>query len=299
LKEIIQANGNNIGGDRYWISPERAFFYKDPWNWNEWFCPSTLDPANFQMLRMNERSCTVQSKIALINQFTKEKYEGEITRTFKIIEEPIPTGLEAYCGIEISEECWLNKKDLEINGWSLTNVISLGPRNPGTVIIPTLSNPKPLSYFRTIPGDRLLIGKDHVSFKIDVSDIYKLAVRPEDINYDLPAKISYITQLPNSKDYGLLIKLSNDIPKSQAECHDVSRDHPDMEIGVIQSYNSESTIENKLNFGEIELQLSPFKTEGELSAEHATHQIIGYIGSREEIFETLQKYLNIKEPNLF
>ncbi|MHA1762173.1 MAG: DUF6786 family protein [Promethearchaeota archaeon] len=299
LKEEIQANGYNIGGERYWISPERAFFYEDPRNWKGWFCPPSLDPANYQIQRMDEVSCTVRSKISLVNQFTKGKHEGEITRIFKIIEEPVSTGLEEYCGVEISEECWLNKKNLEINGWSLTKVISSGPRNPGTVIIPTQSNPKPLSYFRYIPEDRLIISKDHVSFKIDVSDIYKLAIRPEDIRYDLPAKISYITQLPDSKDYGLLIKLSNDIPRSQAECHDISRDHPDIEIGVIQSYNSESIDENKLSFGEIELQLNPFKTQGDISMGNATHQLIGYVGSKYEILGALQKYLKIEDPYLF
>jgi hypothetical protein len=35
-----------MGGDRFWISPERAFFYKNPEAFKDWFCPETLDPNN-------------------------------------------------------------------------------------------------------------------------------------------------------------------------------------------------------------------------------------------------------------
>ena len=43
-----------IGGDRYWISPEREYFYKNPETWTDWFCPSELDPANYEILDDNQ-----------------------------------------------------------------------------------------------------------------------------------------------------------------------------------------------------------------------------------------------------
>ncbi len=298
VRETILSRGWDIGGDRYWISPEQLFFYEDPENWKGWFCPPSIDPANYKILEESSEACSVQSKITVINQINKEKYEGQINRTFKILKEPFSTDLE-YCGLEILEECWLNQQNLKINGWSLATVISQGPNNPGTVLIPTKLDPKPLSYFRNIPNKRLILGENYVGFKIDVNDIYKLAIRPEDIDYEIPAKIGYVSQIPESQDYGFLVKLSNDIPRSQDDCYDISRDHPNMEIGVIQSYNSESPDKDNLNFGEIELQLSTFKTQEKTSIGIAKHQLFSYIGSKDEILTIVEKYLKIKNLQIF
>ena len=43
------------------------------------------------------------------------------------------------------------------------------------------------------------IGENYIAFKIDVSDIYKLAIRPEDINFDRTAKIGYMLKIPDSE----------------------------------------------------------------------------------------------------
>ncbi len=298
IKKAIKTRNRVIGGDRYWISPERDFFYKDPENFRDWFCQSSLDPAHYEILASNSNSCTVSSPISVLNQRTKELYNGEITRQFKLIEEPIRTGVE-YCGIEFLDDCVFYKPNLKMNGWSLACIISGGSNNPGTVLITTNPNPNPLSYFRNIPSTRLKIGENYVAYKIDVDDIYKLAIRPEDIDYEKKAKIGYIIKIPDSEDYGFLVKISDDIPRSQDECFDVARDHPDSEIGVIQSYNSESPDKFFLNYGEIELQLSPFKTIDNASHGKATHQLIGYIGKKEEILDVIEKYLGIDNPFLF
>lgn len=298
IKENIKRRDRTIGGDRYWISPERDFFYKNPDNWEEWFCPEGLDPANYEILASNDKSCTVSSPIYVVNMRVKATYQGEITRQFTIIEEPIKTGI-SYCGIEFIDDCVFYTPDLKINGWSLANIISGGPDNPGTVLVPTNPNPKPLSYFRIIPEDRLKTGDNYVAYKIDVNDIYKLAIRPEDIDYSRTAKIGYILNIPDSEDYGFLVKLSDDIPKSQDQCFDVARDHPESEIGVIQSYNSDSPSKPTLGYGEIELQLNLFETIDNTSHGKAKHQLFGYMGSKEDILNVVEKYMGIKNPNLF
>lgn len=298
VKRVIKTRDRAIGGDRYWISPERDFFYKDPKNFKDWFCPSGLDPGNYEILASSETSCTVSSGIFVVNQRTKQGYQGEITRQFTVIREPIKTGVN-YCGVEILDDCIFYRPKLQINGWSLACIISGGPANPGTVLVPTKSDPKPLSYFRMIPSNRLKIGENHLAFKIDVDEIYKLAIRPEDINYERKSKIGYIIRIPDLEDYGLLIKLSDDIPRNQEGCFDVARDNPNSEIGVIQSYNSESPNKPLLNYGEIELQLNPFKTIDNASHGKAKHQLIGYISKKEEILDIIEKYLGIDNPFLF
>ncbi|MFX1259956.1 MAG: DUF6786 family protein, partial [Promethearchaeota archaeon] len=125
IKEIIKSRNWQIGGDRYWISPERDFFYKNPESWEDWFCPEGLDPANYEILANSETSCTVSSGIFVTNQKTKQGYQGEITRQFKVIREPLSTGV-TYCGIEILDDCVFYRPNLKINGWSIAQIISGG-----------------------------------------------------------------------------------------------------------------------------------------------------------------------------
>ena len=146
------------------------------------------------------------------------------------------------------------------------------------------------------------IGPNYVAFKLDVAGIYKLAIKPEDIDFTRPAKIAkigYVLKIPDSDEFGFLVKISDDIPKSQKDCYDVARDHPDSEVGVIQSYNSESPDLTHLNFGEIELQLNQFETIDNASLGKAKHQIFGYIGSKENIIDVVEKYLGLKDPILY
>ncbi len=298
VKEAIKTNERSIGGDRYWISPERDYFYENPEKFQGWFCPPGLDPANYSVIGESDKSCTVSSDVSIVNMATKIKYNGEITRQFSLIDEPISTGVN-YCGIEFLDDCVLYAPGVKMNGWTLANIISGGPDNPGTVLIPTKENARPLSYFRNIPEDRLKTGENYVAYKIDVDDVYKLAIRPEDIDFSSAAKIGYALKMPDSDDYGLLVKLSEDVPKKQDECFDVARDHPDLEIGVIQSYNSESPDKPQLRYGEIEFQLNIFKTIDNTSHGKAKHQLLAYIGSKDEILGVIEKYLGISNPLLF
>lgn len=298
LGRQIAQRSRDIGGDRYWLSPEQTFFYKSPESWEGWFCPDGLDPANYTFTEQSDKRCVLESQISVENQWTGELYRGEVVRKMKVIDEPIKTGVN-YFGMEYTDECTLEHPDLNVNGWSLATVISGGVKNPGTVLIPTKQESTPISYFRSIPNERLHVDPDYVAYKIDVNEIYKLAIRPEDIAFTRKAKIGYVLRLPRSEEYGLLMKLSDDIPRSQDDCFDVARDHPDAEIGVVQSYNSESPNTQKLQFGEIELQLKRFISSNGKSRGISTHQLLGYIGTKEKILEVIEKYMGLENPKLY
>ncbi|MFW9951977.1 MAG: DUF6786 family protein, partial [Candidatus Thorarchaeota archaeon] len=87
ITELVKSRERAIGGDRYWISPEREFFYENPQNWEGWFCPPGLDPAMYEILDSNSTSCTLSSPITLRSQISKELYSGEITRQITLIKE--------------------------------------------------------------------------------------------------------------------------------------------------------------------------------------------------------------------
>ena len=295
----ISSRSRRLGGERFWISPERDYFYKKPNTWEDWYCQDGIDPAHYEILDYDEKSCTISTPLKIINHVTSELLRGEITRQFRLINEPVKTEAQYYCGVEIIDDCVIYQPNVKANGWSLSCVISGGTENPGTVLIPTRQEAKPLSYFRDIPNDRMKVSTDHISFKIDVDDIYKLAIRPEDLDFNQQAKIAYVLKIPDSNEYGILIKLSNDIPRAQADCFDISRDHPDSEIGVVQTYNSNSPDKPLLNYGEIELQLNKFDTIENTSHGKALHKLCAYIANEEEILTIIEKYLSIDQPCLF
>ncbi|MHA1792558.1 MAG: DUF6786 family protein [Promethearchaeota archaeon] len=298
INGLLSTDSWNLGGDRLWVSPERNFFYKNPETWGGWYCPPGLDPADYMFVKMEDDACSLKSPVTFNDNVRNKVLKGIIQRDIKMIDDPLKIGLEC-CALEIRDRCLINTPDFVGNGWSLTQVVSGGRENPGTVIIPTKQEAKPLSYFKEIPPARLKISSDHVCFKIDVQEIYKLAIRPEDIDFSNVPKIAFIQKARDSDDYTLVVKVSSDVPHSQEDCHDISRDHPGMEIGVIQSYNSESPNSGLLMFGELEFQLNPFKRVKESSSMDATHQLMTITASKEDLVEAACKALNIDTLELF
>ncbi|MBN1802308.1 MAG: hypothetical protein JW891_12425 [Candidatus Lokiarchaeota archaeon] len=298
IRQLIEAGDIPLGGDRYWISPERSFFYENPFNFEGWSCPKGIDPANFKVLNSSNDSCIVESDLSFIDNTSRKNYKGLLTRQFSIIQEPIQTGLQNIA-IEIIDKCIIHAELGKMNGWSLAQIITGGPDNPGTVLIPTRKNPKPLAYFNEIPSDRLHVGENYISFKIDASEVHKVAIKPEDINFQRSAKIAYLLKIPDSENYGLLIKLSEDVPQNQSQTLDEAKNQSITQRGSIQSYNDKSPDEPPFSFGEIELHFIPFSTDGKVLKSIAKHQLIGYIGTIDEMLQIIEKYLGIVNPIIF
>ncbi|MBY9007246.1 MAG: hypothetical protein KGD63_10865 [Candidatus Lokiarchaeota archaeon] len=300
IRNKITKRDREIGGDRYWLSPERAFFFRKPKKWKKWICQEGLDPANYKIIEKNTTSCKVNSPILVENYVSNEIFRGNITRTIKLIDDPISGGIH-YIGIEINEECILDKPHLKINSWNVANVISGGRYNPGTVIIPTKNGTKPISYIKDIPQEWLNVENKYTTFKIDSTKVYKLGISPENLDFSKKVKIGYFIKIPNTDNYGFLVKISDDLPKSKKECFDVPRNpkYKNNEIGIVQAYNSKSKRKSKLLYGEIELQLNPSKTIENKSHLKAKHQLLAYIGKKEEILKVLEKFLGINNFKSF
>ncbi len=298
IRQVIKSGDIPLGGDRYWISPERSFFYENPHDFQGWSCPKGIDPANFKVIKDSDESCTVESKILFVDKISKQDYDGVLTRQFSVIKEPIHTGLQNI-SLEIVDNCVIHAESGNMNGWSLAQVITGGPENPGTVLVPTKDNPKPLAYFNEIPPERLKIGENYFSFKIDASEIYKVAASPEDIDFQRSSKIGYFIQIPNSDNHALLIKISDDVPRNQDQTLDEAKNQSLTQRGPVQSYNDMFQSDPSSSFGEIELHFNPFSFEDNELINIAKHQLVGYVGTLEEILRTIEKYLGIINPITF
>ena len=171
LEEILKRDDWNIGGLRIWISPERNFFYRRPGEFQEWFCPKTLDPNDYKFIQ-EENKVILEGKIELKDMLTKEVLKGFIRREFSL---EIARENEAI--VNVKEALFTeNVISTKINLWTLLQVAP-----PGTVIIPVKENTRPIHYFNPIPSDRIKVTNDAVFFKIDGNYVCKLGIRPEDL----------------------------------------------------------------------------------------------------------------------
>ena len=283
LQHVVSAGGWNVGGLRLWVSPERRFFYRDPRGFKEWFCPATLDPGSFKLAYSDCAKAVVQGRIEAVDQTTGWRLSALVRRDFHLADE---------CRLIVREAVVADYPG-DFNLWVLAQV---PPSQHGTVIIPVKSGAKPIHYFGRIPEDRLLVGSDHISFRIDGKMVCKLGIAPEDLRESGRAEICYIAELEGT--WITLIMRTFDAPLRQEECLDVAKADPSGPKGCVQSYNSGPEA-GFGSFGEIELHFKPAVSVGGRKVAVAEYEVMFMAGEREEVVDKVARELQVPEPNLF
>ncbi len=298
LEDSMKTGQWMVGGERLWISPERAFYYENPRDFEGFHVPASIDPGDYAAAG----DLSFINEFPALNYLTNETYDGSVAqRSFRQIEDPYNTGF-AYAGVGIEDSVALTSTDVTMCAWSLAQIYTCGPEKPGTALFPIKPSASVLSYFNPIPADRASVHDGYARFVIDANEVYKLAIRPEDIRFDNPVKAVYLRPSMNGDTWTCLIKRSNDLPESQAQCVDVPRDNPEGEMGAIQSYNNGPgfTGGDDVPFGEIELQFSKGHNEDGKTVSRASHELLGYVGTRTEMIALARQALDIEqEPALY
>ncbi len=283
-----------VGGERLWLAPERHFFYENPRDFEGFHVPSDIDPGNYQL----DQDTTYRNEFSLLDLSKSMVYDRSIaTRRFSPIDDPYGTSL-AYSGVRIEETVSVPTTEAVFCAWSLAMVYTCGPAAPGTTLVPTADNADFISYFEPIPPNRAELMNGYARFRVDGNAVYKFAIAPEHIRFENPCKVAYVSPYPDGEHWFCLMKLSNDLPRSQQECVDPARGNPDGPKGAIQAYNngpSDAPIEF-VSFGEIELQLNSGQVRGERTVSSAAHELLAYAGTREEILDITRKALAIEQP---
>jgi len=282
IEDVMKGGEWNIGGLRIWISPERNFYYKDPINFREWFCPKELDPNDFKIFEKNYNKVVFTGSFKLHDYINGEDLRGLIKREIKII-----SCRENTIKLSIIDSIITNIIKTNINLWSLTQV------NPeGSVIIPVTEKAEPIHYFGPIPNERIRVIDNQIIFKIDGKYICKLGVRPEDFLHKGIARICYLHRVGDKWRY--ILKETFDAPVSQEECLDIPKYMPEGFRGAIQSYNSDTS----LSFGEIELQFHPAIPIGNNFISVVKYTIEFFEGGLEECINNLKLRLGLKNIHL-
>lgn len=274
LEAVLEKGVWNVGGLRLWFSPERVFFYEDPEKFEGWFCPASLDPGSFRITYAGPDRIVLEGVMEATDRFKGWRLHAKVRREFKLVAQDRllvrDAVIASYPG--------------EFNLWALAQV---EPGLSGATIVPVKEGVQPVHYFGPIPAERLIVARDHVSFKIDGARVCKLGVRPEDLPVEGSAAIAHISERKNGI-WALLLMKTHDAPRWQEECLDPARADPAGPKGCVQSYNSGPEAGPE-RFGEIELHFRPAVEVGGRRVSVAEYDLVFELGSRERVLERLRR----------
>nr|MDO8100415.1 hypothetical protein [Candidatus Njordarchaeota archaeon] len=267
INDVLRRGDWNTGGIRTWVSPERAFFYDNPKEFQGWRCPSGIDPAKYKIVSTNDTKIQLEGRISAKDMISGETLNGEIARKVEL--KRVNRKVRSLSAtITIRDALTVHKFRSPFALWTLVQVAP-GDDGKGVVTVPVIENSKPIHYFNPIPSSHLRLLKDHAEFIIDGKKELKLGIRPEDLPNPKEARLEY-RFMKLGKD--VLIAMSSRTGATrQTGCVDPAKSDPDGPKAVIQSYNSE--VESSgLQFGELEIQgaRAKMRTDGTAMTEQET-----------------------------
>ena len=165
IEDRIQEKDWNTGGIRTWISPERDFFYREPNSFRNWFCPSSIDPANYQFISKSEKRAVLKTKISILNMRTNNRSIGDLIKQIEILDCNRTTEITT-CKIKISTNIKLEQTEDNLALWTLIQV-PVSDNKEGIVEIPAKKYFEPIHYFSKIPKEYLCTKKEYIFFKIN------------------------------------------------------------------------------------------------------------------------------------
>jgi len=206
----------NIGGARSWISPEATFYLDKQQNW---FVPEAMDPGHYT-LDAREANRIVCSNDFEITNVLNQAYHLKLVRSIELLTNPpeeLAPGVR-FVGMKFTHELHNLSdvtvgKDIEHVGlWSLIQLDTAG-----TMIIPitqdsshnniTVRDYGPKN-FNTVPPERLSLGNDWASVKIDGKFRCKLGIAP----WAARNGIAYLSYKQGSDDGILYLKQFDEDP---------------------------------------------------------------------------------------
>ena len=291
----ISANDWLLGGERLWVAPQRDYFFTDPQNFSGFHVPPPLDPGHYAL----KNNLSFENNFSLHNYTQNEEFCNCIAkRDFSIIDiDPYKSNLN-YIGVKINDLISIPNTNTPVCAWSIAMVPTIGPQKPGTVLLPIANKYAIATYFDSIPSERSFVENDFARFLIDSKSALKLAVIPDGIVWNNPAKILYLAPFVNNTGWYCLVKRSDDLPKNQEECVDIPANNTSGLKGAVQAYNH--GYGSEMLYGEIELQFTKGTLVGDRIVSGGAHELLSYCGSKEEILNLAKQIIGTEStPEIY
>jgi hypothetical protein len=173
----------NVGGDRLWVSPEAAWFWKalERVDFEQYEIPSALDPGRWTLSRDSEGFCEMAQRVVLRHQHSKQLFSFDLARRFSRIslQEPPFAGCVAYHSeneLRLGPGARLESPAQSIGLWSLLQVPVGGQMSVGV-------RPEAAwrDYFTPIQAPMWKLEAGALHLQISGSDQYKIGIAPRSL----------------------------------------------------------------------------------------------------------------------
>ncbi len=280
--ESAQSPGNewNVGGDRLWVSPEAAWFWKtlQRVDFEQYEIPRFLDPGRWKLSRSTDSFCEMAQRVVLRHQHNEQLYAFELARRFGrvALREPPFEGCVAYHSeneLRLEPGARQEQPAQSIGLWSLLQlpvggVMSIGLRA-------TASRAAWRDYFTPIEPAMWTQESGALHLQISGGDQYKIGVAPR----SLTGRVAYARELGTEAGDEVLFVLRQWEPQPWLDYCDAPLGQLHSPGDALQVYSDNG---GPSSFGEVELH-APALRFGEGSrlslASHLT--VVGLAGRGE------------------
>lgn len=170
----------NVGGDRLWVAPEAAWFWKtlQSVDFAQYEIPRALDPGQWQLVRSETDFCEMTQHVALPHQHKNRTYDFDLTRRFTrvVLREPPFPDCVAYHSenaLDLNGAKAAQRDAQSIGLWSLLQV-PIG----GVMLVGVRSDAKWRDYFTPIARHLWSQDAGALHLQINGNEQYKIGLPP-------------------------------------------------------------------------------------------------------------------------
>ncbi len=254
-----------MGGDRLWVAPEVAWFWKtlQSLDFDQYEIPRALDPGQWELSEHTDNFCEMTQQVVLCHQHNKRRYEFDLTRRFERItlqEAPFENCVAYHSENELrlKPNGEAEHETQSIGLWSLLQVptggvISVGVR--GEAIW--------RDYFTPIEPRMWTQEAGALHLQISGSDQYKIGVAPR----ALTGRVAYARTMGDE----VLFILREWAPQPWLSFCDAPMNQAHSQGDALQVYNDNGGADS---FGEMELHAPALRFGGGRSRSIASHFMV-------------------------
>ncbi len=279
LREVVTANGANIGGERFWIAPEIQYNVRDRTDLGTYRLPAQIDPGSYQLDRPAPDQWRLRQRM-MLNTYNTACGLKTLDLDSRI--EPLPDPLRhisAYASLiegityaGYGQTVTLSETQHDAILSQTWNLIQLNPG--GQVLIPANPCAEATDYSRGEPFEAALtVGAGGFRFPITGQHIFKVGYKAAHV----AGRVGYFNRLDGQQAY-LLVRAFGNNPS--ALYGDEPVDRPGWRGDSVQVYNDGG---QHGGFGELECFGQAIGQATGLTTTTDTFQLWAYVGAPDRV----------------
>ena len=286
-----------LGGDRFWVAPERGLFFKGKKLEDGGTIQRSIDPGDWSIGHVCRRS------VRMTNAFSAEYFlapppnrtvRGICRRSIRAISSPFASAPNAvaslsrvhYAGYEIASSFELLESPIDALHFGLWFLIQMVVPKSGYLYVPTLGRTKVTDYYEPSGPEYLKVADNHVRFKLDSVERHKIGVRKTEVT----GRAAFLSNAGGAGGQNANLVVRNFLCDPSGHYSDVPMHIPEGTQDCVQSYSHNS---GPAGFGELEYHTPGVSRRMPDPTVTDTNQVWVFSGSREDLVPVASRLLNL------